>query len=338
MPQGDSQTLELVESVSSLNRTLRQLAHLGEGGQKVGFAAMGVLLYVYRNQPTRATDVAQWIGIGPAALSRQVADLESMGLLERTPCRNDARAQLISLTQEGKDEVDRAYKRRTDLLSDLLKDWDADGDRRSRGHREPDPASASCRHRPDARQELTSGRGCTGRKRMSEQQSVALTRERQGDQPQMEPEGGDALHRRRSGRILRGDAGHHHRFDRPADHHGRPQRHADRLQLGPHRGAAGQRRHHPDLGQAGRPFRQEEAAAAWHPHLRCGFPAGGVRDQHPHAHERPRHPGHRHGRAHRHGHGGDRHRHPAARARTLLGLLRRRHGAGHGRRTAAGRA
>lgn len=124
MPQGDSQTLELVESVSSLNRTLRQLVHLGEGGQKVGFAAMGVLLYVYRNQPTRATDVAQWIGIGPAALSRQVADLESMGLLERTPCRNDARAQLISLTQEGKDEVDRAYKRRTDLLSDLLKDWD----------------------------------------------------------------------------------------------------------------------------------------------------------------------------------------------------------------------
>ena len=123
MPQGDSQTLELVESVSSLNRTLRQLAHLGEGGQKVGFAAMGVLLFVYRNQPTRATDIAQWIGIGPAALSPQVSDLESMGLLTRTPCRNDARAQLISLTPEGKDEVDRAYKRRTDLLSDLLKDW-----------------------------------------------------------------------------------------------------------------------------------------------------------------------------------------------------------------------
>ena len=123
MPQGDSQAIELVESVSSLNRTLRQLAHVGEGGQKVGFAAMGVLIYVYRNQPTRATDVAQWIGIGPAALSRQVADLESMGLLTRTQCSKDARVQLISLTPEGTDEVDRAYKRRTDLLSELLNDW-----------------------------------------------------------------------------------------------------------------------------------------------------------------------------------------------------------------------
>ncbi|MGL3807779.1 MarR family winged helix-turn-helix transcriptional regulator [Paeniglutamicibacter sp. R2-26] len=123
MPQGDSQALELVESVSSLNRTLRQLAHVGEGGQKVGFAAMGVLIYVYRNQPTRATDVAQWIGIGPAALSRQVADLESLGLLTRTQCSKDARVQLISLTPEGTDEVDRAYKRRTDLLSELLSDW-----------------------------------------------------------------------------------------------------------------------------------------------------------------------------------------------------------------------
>lgn len=124
VPHGSSHTLELVESVSSLNRTLRQLVHLGEADQKVGFAAMGVLGYVYRNQPTRATDIAQWIGIGPAALSRQVSDLESQGLVKRAQCRTDARVQLISLTPEGKDEVDRAYKRRTDLLSDLLKDWD----------------------------------------------------------------------------------------------------------------------------------------------------------------------------------------------------------------------
>lgn len=85
---------------------------------------MGVLGYVYRNEPTRATDIAQWIGIGPAALSRQVSDLESQSLVQRTQCSSDARVQLISLTPEGKDEVDRAFKRRSDLLSDLLKDWD----------------------------------------------------------------------------------------------------------------------------------------------------------------------------------------------------------------------
>lgn len=124
MQHGSSHTSQLVESVSSLNRTLRQLVHVGEADQKVGFAAMGVLGYVYRNEPTRATDIASWIGIGPAALSRQVSDLESQGLVRRTQCSSDARAQLISLTPEGKDEVDRAFKRRADLLSDLLKDWD----------------------------------------------------------------------------------------------------------------------------------------------------------------------------------------------------------------------
>lgn len=123
MPQGDSQILGLVESIGSLNRTLRHLAQLSEGGQRVGFAAMGVLGYVHRNQPTRATDIAQWIGIGPAALSRQVSELESMGLLQRTTCSHDARAQLISLTPEGEDEVGRASKRRTELLRDLLKGW-----------------------------------------------------------------------------------------------------------------------------------------------------------------------------------------------------------------------
>lgn len=124
MPHGASHTLELVESVGSLNRTLRQLVHVGEAGQKIGFAAMGVLGYVYRNEPTRATDIAQWTGVGPAALSRQISDLEAQGLIRRAQCKSDARVQMISLTELGRDEVLRAFKRRTDLLTDLLKDWD----------------------------------------------------------------------------------------------------------------------------------------------------------------------------------------------------------------------
>ena len=90
----------------------------------MGFAALGVLAYIQRNQPTRATDIAQWIGIGPAALSRQVAELENSGLLERTPSPTDARAQLISLTPRGVEEIEKAYERRAELLARLLKDWD----------------------------------------------------------------------------------------------------------------------------------------------------------------------------------------------------------------------
>ncbi|WP_219844057.1 MarR family winged helix-turn-helix transcriptional regulator [Arthrobacter sp. MYb227] len=126
MPHGSSQTLELFESVGLLNRALRQLAHVGELDQKTGFAGISILGYVYRQEPARATDIAHWHGIGPAAMSRQVADLEAQGLLRRTPCTLDARVQLISLTAEGRAEVESSRQRRTDLFADLLADWDED--------------------------------------------------------------------------------------------------------------------------------------------------------------------------------------------------------------------
>lgn len=124
MPRGESSTLELVHSLTALKRTLRCVEHLGEGKQSVGFAALGVLAYIQRHEPTRATDIAQWIGIGAAALSRQVAELESSGSLVRTPSPTDARAQLISLTPQGARELEEAYDRRATVLAGLLEDWD----------------------------------------------------------------------------------------------------------------------------------------------------------------------------------------------------------------------
>ena len=124
MSRGETPTLELVESLMALRRTLRCIEHAGETSGSLGFAALGVLAYIQRHQPTRATDVAQWIGIGPAALSRQVAELEGAGLLVRAPSPTDARAQLISLTPRGAAEIGQAYARRAGLLAGLLKDWD----------------------------------------------------------------------------------------------------------------------------------------------------------------------------------------------------------------------
>jgi DNA-binding MarR family transcriptional regulator len=124
MQRGETSTLELVESLTALKRTLRCVEHLDEGKQSVGFAALGVLAYIQRHQPTRATDIAQWIGIGPAALSRQVVELESSGLLVRTPSPTDARAQLISLTPQGTEELQEAFDRRATVLAGLLTGWD----------------------------------------------------------------------------------------------------------------------------------------------------------------------------------------------------------------------
>ena len=124
VPHGQTPTLELVEGLVGLRRLLRHVDHLGESGESLGFAALGVLAYIQRHQPTRATDIAQWIGIGPAALSRQVADLEESGLLVRRHSPTDARVQLISITPRGTAEIEQAYARRAGMLAGLLRDWD----------------------------------------------------------------------------------------------------------------------------------------------------------------------------------------------------------------------
>lgn len=124
MPHATSQLLELFDNVGLLNRASRQLAHVGELDQSVGYAGIGVLGYLYQQEPARATDIAQWYGIGPAATSRQIAELETQGLLRRTPCKRDARVQMISLTDEGRVEVEKSRQRRIELFADLLADWD----------------------------------------------------------------------------------------------------------------------------------------------------------------------------------------------------------------------
>ncbi|GAA5225747.1 hypothetical protein GCM10025778_02770 [Paeniglutamicibacter antarcticus] len=83
-----------------------------------------MLAYVQCHLPTRATDVGHWIGVGPAALRRQVVELEGSGLFMRSPCPTDARAQLISFTGEGAEEISQAYGRRAVGLAELLQGWD----------------------------------------------------------------------------------------------------------------------------------------------------------------------------------------------------------------------
>lgn len=123
MPHATSQILELFENVGLLNRASRQLTHVGELDQKIGYAGMGILGYLYQQEPARATDIAQWYGIGPAAMSRQISDLEAQELLRRAPCKRDARVQMISLTDAGRMEVEKSRQRRVELFADLLADW-----------------------------------------------------------------------------------------------------------------------------------------------------------------------------------------------------------------------
>ncbi|GAA4380584.1 MarR family winged helix-turn-helix transcriptional regulator [Paeniglutamicibacter cryotolerans] len=122
----DSATGELVHGIQMLHRTLRHITHTGALTDGLGVAAFGVLNYIHRHEPARAGDIARWLGVGPAAMSRQVADLEACGSLERTTDPDDARAQLLTLTGLGRDRLRAAHAKRTQMMAKLLPDWDDD--------------------------------------------------------------------------------------------------------------------------------------------------------------------------------------------------------------------
>jgi DNA-binding MarR family transcriptional regulator len=87
-------------------------------------AAYGLLVRLDECGPQRATELAAYIGVGKATMSRQLRALEDLGLVAREPDPADGRAWLVALTQEGHDRVRRVRHARRARYAGRLADWD----------------------------------------------------------------------------------------------------------------------------------------------------------------------------------------------------------------------
>ncbi|MFE0171664.1 MarR family winged helix-turn-helix transcriptional regulator [Streptomyces sp. NPDC059002] len=100
----DSEFLALERELSLLMRRAR--ASSGEMARQVHPdlepAAYGLLVCLDDAGPQRATDLAAYIGVGKATMSRQLRALEELGLVAREPDPADGRAWLIQLTPDGR--------------------------------------------------------------------------------------------------------------------------------------------------------------------------------------------------------------------------------------------
>lgn len=84
------------------------------------------ILFVLAREAQRVSDVAQTIHSDVSTVSRQVAGLTRTGFVARTPDPDDRRAQLLTLTEAGRDAVLAARRHRDEWLAGLVTDWDAD--------------------------------------------------------------------------------------------------------------------------------------------------------------------------------------------------------------------
>lgn len=115
----------LVEQITRLQRTIKHVtAHPLASADGVGMAHLGILFMLCGSDERRATDLADALGIGASALSRQIGTLQKRGLLRRRPDPDDGRASLLSVTPTGRELVGTVTAERTQRLKDLLTGWD----------------------------------------------------------------------------------------------------------------------------------------------------------------------------------------------------------------------
>jgi DNA-binding MarR family transcriptional regulator len=81
---------------------------------------LSTLATVGKSGPVRLGDLAAAERIAPSTLTRLINVLESLGYVRRVADTGDARAYLVSLTDPGRDALERIKDEATSLLTDIL--------------------------------------------------------------------------------------------------------------------------------------------------------------------------------------------------------------------------
>ncbi len=116
---------ELVHQIFDLQRAVRCVAAANLRGDDTGVALQGVLRFVGEGE-TRATQLAERLGVSAPVLSRHVAELVDQGYVVRRPDPEDGRAQLIALSPSGIEKLRSIEAQRAATLQGFLQDWSED--------------------------------------------------------------------------------------------------------------------------------------------------------------------------------------------------------------------
>lgn len=87
-------------------------------------AAYALLLRVDEVGEVRLTDLASYYGVGKPTVSRQIALLSRLGLVQRVADATDRRSAKLSMTEDGQHRLARARSARRRRFERLLSSWD----------------------------------------------------------------------------------------------------------------------------------------------------------------------------------------------------------------------
>ncbi|MEV7085636.1 MarR family transcriptional regulator [Streptomyces sp. NPDC093085] len=113
----------LVDLIAITNQPYRDDALLAEAGIKLDRALFPLLVGIRRFGPIGVVDLAERAGRDHTTVSRQVAKLADLGLVERRPSPSDRRIKEAVVTDEGRRATDALDAARNRLNAPVLGHW-----------------------------------------------------------------------------------------------------------------------------------------------------------------------------------------------------------------------
>jgi DNA-binding MarR family transcriptional regulator len=114
----------LLEIVGVMNRPQRDEAMIREAGISLDRALFPLLVLVERLGPIGVVELADRVGRDYTTVSRQVAKLESLALVDRQENTSDRRVREIVVTKGGKAMTDRIDEARNKIGQAVFAAWD----------------------------------------------------------------------------------------------------------------------------------------------------------------------------------------------------------------------
>jgi DNA-binding MarR family transcriptional regulator len=111
----------LMHALLGISRLMRQRSQ----GETLDTGSFWLLKTLAASGPLRVTDLAACANLDPSTVSRHVAQLDSAGLIERTPDPVDGRAQRVRLSAPGAQRIEAMLHSRRALLEKCLESWEA---------------------------------------------------------------------------------------------------------------------------------------------------------------------------------------------------------------------
>lgn len=114
----------LLEIVGVMNRPQRDEAMVREAGIALDRALFPLLVLVERLGPIGVVELADRVGRDYTTVSRQVAKLDSLGLIQRQESPVDRRVRKSVITPQGKAMTDRIDEARARIGRSIFATWE----------------------------------------------------------------------------------------------------------------------------------------------------------------------------------------------------------------------